>query len=48
MQKKEYLELYHQMVLIRRLEEKAAAYYQDDKIGGFYISISVRKRFQPG
>jgi pyruvate dehydrogenase E1 component alpha subunit len=35
MQKKEYLELYHQMVLIRRLEEKAAAYYQDDKIGGF-------------
>ena len=35
MQKKEYLELYHQMVLIRRLEEKAAELYQDGKIGGF-------------
>jgi pyruvate dehydrogenase E1 component alpha subunit len=33
--KEEYLELYHQMVLIRRLEEKAALYYQDGKIGGF-------------
>ena len=35
MKKEEYLELYHQMVLIRRLEEKAALYYQDGKIGGF-------------
>lgn len=35
MQKKEYLELYLQMVLIRRLEEKAAELYQDGKIGGF-------------
>jgi len=34
-QKKEYLDLYHQMVLIRRLEEKAAELYQDGKIGGF-------------
>ena len=35
MEKKEYLELYHQMVVIRRLEEKAAELYQAGKIGGF-------------
>ncbi|MDD5466815.1 MAG: pyruvate dehydrogenase (acetyl-transferring) E1 component subunit alpha [Anaerolineales bacterium] len=35
MQKAEYLELYHQMVLIRLVEEKAAQLYQQDKIGGF-------------
>jgi TPP-dependent pyruvate/acetoin dehydrogenase alpha subunit len=35
MQKKEYLEMYYQMVLIRRLEEKAAELYQQGKIGGF-------------
>jgi len=35
MDKKEYLELYHQMVVIRRLEEKAAELYQAGKIGGF-------------
>ena len=35
MQKKEYLDLYHQMVLIRHMEEKAAELYQDGKIGGF-------------
>jgi len=35
MQKKEYLDLYHQMVLIRRLEEKAAELYQKGDIGGF-------------
>jgi pyruvate dehydrogenase E1 component alpha subunit len=54
MEKKEYLDLYHQMVVIRRLEEKAAELYQQGKIGGFlhlYIGqeavatglISVRK-----
>jgi pyruvate dehydrogenase E1 component alpha subunit len=32
---KELLRLYHEMVLIRRLEERAAALYQDGKIGGF-------------
>lgn len=35
MDKKEYLELYKQMVLIRRMEESAAELYQQGKIGGF-------------
>lgn len=35
MEKKEYLILYHQMVVIRRLEERAAELYQQRKIGGF-------------
>jgi pyruvate dehydrogenase E1 component alpha subunit len=33
--KKDHLELYHQMVLIRRLELRAAELYQQGKIGGF-------------
>jgi len=35
MEKTEYLDLYHQMVVIRRLEESAAELYQNGKIGGF-------------
>jgi len=35
MDKKESLDLYHQMVLIRRVEERAAELYQQGKIGGF-------------
>jgi pyruvate dehydrogenase E1 component alpha subunit len=35
MEKPEYLDLYHQMVVIRRLEESAAELYQNGKIGGF-------------
>ena len=35
MNKKDELELYHQMVLIRRLEERGAELYQQGKIGGF-------------
>ena len=35
MKKKEYLDLYRQMVLIRRTEERAAELYQQGKIGGF-------------
>src|SRR5512141_2283658 len=35
MDKQEHLNLYHQMVVIRRLEEKAAELYQQGKIGGF-------------
>ena len=35
MNKKEQLELYHEMVLIRRLEERGAELYQQGKIGGF-------------
>lgn len=35
MEKKELLSLYHQMVLIRRVEENAAELYQQGKIGGF-------------
>jgi pyruvate dehydrogenase E1 component alpha subunit len=33
--KKDQLELYHQMVLIRRVEERGAELYQQGKIGGF-------------
>jgi len=54
LKKKDHLELYRQMVLIRRLEQRAAQLYQEGKIGGFlhlYIGqeavstglISVRK-----
>lgn len=35
MNKKEQLELYHQMVLIRRMEERGEELYQQGKIGGF-------------
>ncbi len=35
MNKQQKLDLYYQMVLIRRVEEKAAELYQQDKIGGF-------------
>lgn len=35
MEKKEYLDLYYQMVLIRIIEEQAAQLYQQGKIGGF-------------
>jgi len=54
MEKEEYLDLYHQMLLIRRVEERSAELYQQGKIGGFlhlYIGqeavstglISIRK-----
>jgi len=35
MNKDELLHLYYQMVLVRRLEERAAGLYQEGKIGGF-------------
>ena len=35
MNKKEHLDLYEEMVVIRRLEERAAELYQQGKIGGF-------------
>ncbi len=35
MNKEEYLKLYHEMVLIRLVEEAAAQLYQQGKIGGF-------------
>ncbi len=35
MEKREYLDLYHQMVVIRHVEERAAELYQQGKIGGF-------------
>ncbi len=35
MEKNTHLDLYHQMVLIRRMEERAAELYQQGKIGGF-------------
>ncbi|HUV15041.1 MAG TPA: thiamine pyrophosphate-dependent enzyme, partial [Pelolinea sp.] len=35
MEKSDYLGLYRQMVLIRRVEETAAELYQKGEIGGF-------------
>lgn len=35
MEKEEYLDLYHQMVTIRLVEENAAQLYQQGKVGGF-------------
>lgn len=35
MEKKEYLELFHQMILIRLVEDQASVLYQQGKIGGF-------------
>ncbi|MCC6299181.1 MAG: pyruvate dehydrogenase (acetyl-transferring) E1 component subunit alpha [Anaerolineales bacterium] len=35
MKKEQQLDMYHQMVLIRRVEERAAELYQAGKIGGF-------------
>ncbi len=35
MEKNEYIDLFHQMVVIRRLEERASELYQQGKIGGF-------------
>jgi len=35
MEKNEYLDLFQEMVVIRRLEERAAELYQQGKIGGF-------------
>ncbi len=35
MEKEDNLDLYYQMVLIRRVEERAAELYQQGKIGGF-------------
>lgn len=35
MDKSDYLDMYYQMVLIRRVEERAAELYQQGKIGGF-------------
>jgi len=35
MDKQDFLNLYHQMVVIRRMEENAADLYQQGKIGGF-------------
>ena len=35
MEKQDYLNLFYQMILIRRMEEEAAQLYQQGKIGGF-------------
>ncbi len=35
MEKNDYLELFHQMILIRLVEEQASVLYQQGKIGGF-------------
>jgi len=56
MNKEEYLDLYYQMVLIRRVEEAAAQLYQEGKIGGFLhlyigqeaVSTGLISARQPG
>ena len=35
MDKAKLQEIYHEMVLVRRLEEESASLYQQGKIGGF-------------
>ena len=35
MEKKDYFDLYREMVVIRRIEEHSAELYQKGKIGGF-------------
>ena len=35
MKKNEYVELFHQMITIRLVEEQASILYQQGKIGGF-------------
>ena len=47
MQKKELIALYHEMVLIRRLEERAAELYQEGKIGGF-LHLYIGHHCLPG
>jgi pyruvate dehydrogenase E1 component alpha subunit len=54
--KEEYLELYRQMELIRRFEEKTAELYSEGKIGGFLhlyigeeaIAVGACKALRPG
>lgn len=56
MEKQEYLNLYHQMVTIRLVEENAAQLYQQGKIGGFLhlyigqeaVSTGLISARQPG
>src|SRR5512136_1006077 len=56
MEKKDYLELFHQMMLIRLLEDQASALYQQGKIGGFLhlytgqeaVSTGLISSRQPG
>lgn len=56
MEKQEHLELYHQMVTIRLVEENAAQLYQQGKIGGFLhlyigqeaVSTGLISARQPG
>jgi len=48
MNRDELLGLYRQMVLIRRLEERAAQLYQEGKIGGFLSDIQVRQSRHQG
>ncbi|MDY6872852.1 MAG: pyruvate dehydrogenase (acetyl-transferring) E1 component subunit alpha [Chloroflexota bacterium] len=55
MEKKDYLDLYQQMVVIRRLEERAAELYQQGKVGGFLhlyigqeaVSVGISSVRQP-
>lgn len=48
MDKKDYLELFHQMILIRHLEEQASALYQQGKIGGFLHLYSGQEAVSTG
>jgi pyruvate dehydrogenase E1 component subunit alpha len=48
MEKNEYMELYHQMILIRLVEDQASILYQQGKIGGFLHLYSGQEAVSTG
>ena len=48
MEKKEYLNIYYEMVLSRLVEEAAAQLYQQGKIGGFFHLFICQKKGSTG
>jgi pyruvate dehydrogenase E1 component alpha subunit len=43
--KKKYLKWYEDMLLWRKFEDKLAALYIQQKVRGFYIYTTVKKRY---
>jgi pyruvate dehydrogenase E1 component alpha subunit len=48
MEKNEYMDLYHQMILIRLVEDQASVLYQQGKIGGFLHLYSGQEAVSTG
>jgi len=48
MEKNEYMDLYHQMILIRLVEDQASILYQQGKIGGFLHLYSGQEAVSTG